>query len=96
MSTLSDIRDLETRLHSHFLEWSDTPLQNELLYFLDEVQELHNDLDKRDVPNTGAYGLELNLRQRINLLGCRQSSKQIDIDIYDKPAGPDPKQGRLL
>jgi len=96
MTTLSDIRDLETRLHSHFLEWSDIPLQNELLYFLDEVQELHNDLDKRDVPNTGADGLELNLRQRINLLGCRQSSKQIDIDIYDKPVGPDPKQGRLL
>ena len=96
MTTLSDIRDLETRLHSHFLEWSDIPLQNELLYFLDEVQELHNDLDKRDVPNTGADGLELNLRQRINLLACRQSSKQIDIDIYDKPVGPDPKQGRLL
>ena len=96
MSTLSDIRDLETRLHSHFLEWSDIPLQNEVLFFLDELQDLHGDLDKRDVPNTGSDGLELNLRQRINLLACRQSSTQIDIDIHDKPAGPDPKQGRLL
>ena len=96
MSTLSDIRDLETRLHSHFLEWSDIPLQNELLYFLDEVQELHNGLDKLDVPNVGSDGLELNLCQRINLLAFRQSSTQIDIDIHDKPVGPDPKQGRLL
>ena len=96
MSTLSDIRDLETRLHSHFLEWSDIPLQNELLYFLDEVQELHNDLDKRDVPNIGADGLELNLRQRISLLAFLQVSKQPPLDFYDNPIEPDPKQGRLL
>ena len=96
MSTLSDIRDLETRLHSHFLEWSDIPLQNELLYFLDEVQELHNDLDKRDVPNIGADGLELNLRQRISLLASLQVSKQPPLDFYDNPIEPDPKQGRLL
>jgi len=96
MSTLADIRDLETRLHAHFLEWSDTPLQNELLYLLDDLQDLHGELDKRDVPNTGSDGLELNLRQRINLLACRQSSTQIDIDIYDKPVGPDPQQSRLF
>lgn len=65
MTTLSEIRDLETRLHSHILEWSDVPLQNELLYLLDELQELHDELNKRDVPQTGADGLELTLRQRI-------------------------------
>jgi len=77
MTTLSDIRDIEARLHSHFLEWSDTPLQNELLFLLDELQELHGVLDKRDVPQTGADGLELNLRQRIALLGSvRQMAKE--------------------
>jgi hypothetical protein len=96
MSTLSDIRDLETRLHSHFLEWSDVPLQNELLFFLDELQELHNDLDRRDVPNTGADGLELNLRQRVFLLASSQTTKQQPPDLDYKPIEVDPKQVRLF
>jgi len=96
MTTLSDIRDLETRLHSHFLEWSDIPLQNELLFFLDELQELHNDLDKRDVPNTGTDGQELNLHQRIALLASSQVTKQPPLDFYGKPQEPDHKQSRLL
>ena len=92
MTTLSDIRDLEARLHSHFLEWSDTPLQNELLFLLDELQELHGELDKSDVPQTGQDGLELTLRQRLFLL----TSKQPPLDFYGKPQEPYGKQGRLL
>ena len=96
MTTLSDIRDLEARLHSHFLEWSDTPLQNELLFLLDELQELHGELDKRDVPQTGQDGLELTLGQRLFLLATRQVSRQATLDFYGKPQEPDGKQGRLL
>ena len=96
MTTLSDIRDLETRLHSHFLEWSDVPLQNELLYFMDDIQKLHNDLDIRDVPSVGADGLELNLHQRIVLLASKPVSKQAPLDFYGKPQEPDHKQSRLL
>ena len=96
MTTLSQIREFESRLHSHFLEWSDIPLQNELLFFLDDLQELHNDLDKRDVPNTGADGQELNLRQRVSLLNSKPVPKQISLDLYDKSQQPDPKQSRLF
>jgi hypothetical protein len=96
MTTLSDIRDLEARLHSHFLEWSDTPLQNELLFLLDELQDLHGELDKRDVPQTGADGLELTLRQRLFLLATRQAPHQMPLDFYSKPQEPTPKQERLL
>ena len=71
MTTLADIRDIETRLHSHFLEWSDTPLQNELLYLLDDLQELHGQLDRLYVPRTGQDGLELNLNQRVRFLASR-------------------------
>jgi hypothetical protein len=77
MTTLSDIRIMETRLHSHFLEWSDVSLQNELLYLLDDLQEIHNYLDKREVPNTSSDGMELDLRQRVHLLAPRQSLKQL-------------------
>jgi hypothetical protein len=96
MTTLSDIRELETRLHSHFLEWSDIPLQNELLYFLDEVQELHNDLDKRDIPNTGTDGLELDLRHRVFLLASGQIAKQTHLDLENKPVEVEPRQILLL
>jgi hypothetical protein len=96
MTTLSEIRDLEARLHSHFLEWSDVPLQNELLFFLDELQELHNDLDKREVPNLGSDGLELNLHQRIALLASSQVTKQLPLDFYGKSQEPDHKQSRML
>jgi hypothetical protein len=96
MTALSEIRDIETRLHSHFLEWSDKPLQNELLYLLDELQELHGELDKRDIPRLDAQGLELNLSQRVILLASRQASKQPMPDFYGKPQEPDIKQVRLL
>ena len=96
MTTLSDIRDLEARLHSHILEWTDTPLQNELLFLLDDLQELHGELDKRDVPRTGADGLELTLRRRLLLLVSRQVSEQPLLDLYSKPQQPTPKQERLL
>jgi len=96
MTTLSDIRGLETRLHSHFLEWSDIPLQNELLFFLDELQELHNDLDKRDVPNTGTDGQELNLHQRVFLLASKPAPTQLPLDFYGKSQEPDHKQPRMF
>jgi hypothetical protein len=96
MTTLSDIREIETRLHSHFLEWSDVPFQNELLFFLDELQELHGDLDKRDVPQIGADGLELNLRQRVFLLASRQASEQLPLGLDNNPGKPDPRQGFLF
>ena len=68
MTTIADIRDIETRLHSHLLEWSDTPLQTELLYLLDDLQDLHGLLDRLDVPKIGQDGLELNLSQRVRSL----------------------------
>ena len=51
MTTLSNIRDIEARLHCHILEWDDKPLQNELLWMLDEMQALHGKLDFCDVPS---------------------------------------------
>jgi len=92
MTTLSEIRELESRLHSHFLEWSDAPLQNELLFFLDELQELHNDLDKREIPNTNPDGQVLNLRQRVALL----ASKLLPLDFYDQAQAAKLKQSRLF
>ena len=94
MTTLLEIRDLDARLHSHFLEWSDTPLQNELLFLLDELQELHGELDKCDVPQTGQDGLELNLRQRLFLLATRQAPPLLD--FYGKPQEPEVRQEHLL
>ena len=94
MTTLSDIRDLEARLHSHFLEWSDTPLQNELLFLLDELQELHGEFDKRDVPQTEQDGLELTLKQRLFLFASRQAPRQLD--FYGKTQEPEVRQERLL
>ena len=82
MSTLFDIRDLETRLHSHFLEWSDQPLQNELLYLLDELQELHGQLDRLNVPNVGPDGLEMTLRQRVMHLAASSRVHERSIDFY--------------
>lgn len=76
MTTLSDIRQISTRLHSHVLEWSDLYLQNELLFLLDDLQMLHGELDKRGVPNTDAQGYELDLRQRCRLLCAKQKPLQ--------------------
>jgi len=100
MTTLSDIRDLECRLHSHCLEWSDGPLQTELLYVLDEMQELHGELDKANVPTTGTDGIEMTLPQRLAWLihSCRQSriAAEPERDFYGKPLPIEPQQLRLL
>jgi hypothetical protein len=96
MTTLSEIRELEARLHSHILEWSDAPLQNELLYLLDDLQELHGELDKRDVPKTGADGLELSLRQRVFLLSSRPSPQQLALNLYGQTQASEPKQYNLF
>ena len=68
MTTLSNIRDIEARLHSHFLDWDDKPLQNELLWMLDEMQELHGKLDTCDVPSVDSHGIDMTLLQRLNWL----------------------------
>lgn len=71
MTTLSDIRVIETRLHSHLLEWDDILLQNELLFVLDELQDIHTLLDGCQVPNCNMNGEALSLIQRITYLARR-------------------------
>ncbi len=96
MTTLAEIRNLEIRLHSHCLEWSDMPLQNELLYLLDELQELHGELDRRDVPQIDIDGLDLNLLQRLRLFFSSQASRQAPLDPYGRPLEASLHQGNLL
>lgn len=100
MTTLSDIRDLECRLHSHFLEWSDEPLQNELLFVLDEMQEIHGELDKANVPTTGIDGIEMTLPQRIawltHSLRITHTTAEPARDFYGNPLPAEPWQLRLL
>ncbi len=100
MTTLSEIRDLEARLHSHLLEWTDVPLQNELLYLLDELQELHGEFDKRDIPLNNLQGLELSLKERLFYVFCackpQQATKKSASDCYGKPQVPELKQFRLF
>lgn len=100
MTTLSEIRDLEARLHSHFLEWSDIPLQNELLYLLDELQELHGEFDKRDIPLNNLQGLEMSLKERLLYLFCAckplQATKELPSDFYGKTETCELKQFHLF
>ena len=100
MTTLSEIRDIETRLHSHFLEWSDVPLQNELLYLLDELQELHGEFDKRDIPLNNLQGLEMSLKERLFYVFCackpQQATKELPSNCYGKTQEPELKQFRLF
>ena len=100
MTTLSEIRDLEARLHSHFLEWTDVPLQNELLYLLDELQELHGEFDKRDIPLNNPQGLEMSLKERLLYLfrtrQPHQATKELPSDFYGKMQARGLKQFRLF
>jgi hypothetical protein len=100
MTTLSEIRELETRLHSHFLEWSDVPLQNELLYLLDELQQLHGEFDKRDIPLNNLEGLEMSLKERLFYAFCvckpQQAAKELPSTLYGKPERRELKQRRLF
>jgi hypothetical protein len=100
MTTLSDIRDLETRLHSHVLEWDDRPLLDELLYLLDELQYIHDDLDMSDIPSTGTDNLDLTLRQRVACLAgahhSLQATREYSVDFYNKIQDPIPTQIRMF
>ena len=96
MTTLADIRNLEVRLHSHALEWSDIHLQNELLFLLDDLQELHHILDLREAPATGPDGLELSLKQRILLFTFHPPNGEPPAGLYGKPQASDPQQQRLF
>jgi hypothetical protein len=99
MASLLDIRDLETRLHSHLLEWDDVPLQNELMYLLDDLQLIHDQLDKIDVPSANVNGLDLTLLERVRYLvrrvrtTCEYASPT---DFYGKRISPEPKQLTLF
>ncbi len=68
MTELFNIHDLECRLHSHCLEYDDRPLMNELLFLLDELQLIHGDLDRCDIPAEDASHQELTLTDRVKLL----------------------------
>ena len=86
MASLTELRILETRLHSHLLEWNDLPLQNELLFLLDELQEIHAKLDLCNVPTKDINGLDMSLLQRVTCLvraqlECRSSA--IQSNSYD-------------
>lgn len=98
MSTLNDIRSLEERLHSHALEWEDQPLLDELLYLLDELQVIHADLDRLEVPDTGIDYTELGLRQRVSHLAAqvRQSTREQRRDFYGATCPTDLVQARLF
>jgi hypothetical protein len=99
MASLTDIRILETRLHSHVLEWDDLPLQNELLFLLDELQEIHDQLDRCDVPTTDVNGVDLSLLQRVKCLVRayleRRPSAQI-ANSYDVSDSSEARQFRLV
>ena len=98
MTTLSDIRDLETRLHSHLLEWDDAPLQNELLWALDEMQLMHEKLDCCDVPKTSADGIELSLPQRLDWLvqHYKRGAWERPKDFYGVTIRAESKQSRMF
>ena len=98
MTTLSNIRDIETRLHSHFLEWDDKPLQNELLWILDELQQLHERLDYCDVPSIDMHSIDMTLLQRLNWLAIHyiRGISEHPKDEYGKPIDVDPQQLRLF
>jgi hypothetical protein len=97
MTELSQIRDLECRLHSHFLEWNDSPLQSELLYLLDELQVIHGELDKRNIPNKNTDGIEMTLSQRIAcLIQVPELRSQPILDDYGKPLRSEPQQFHLF
>ena len=98
MTTLSNIRDIEARLHSHFLDWDDKPLQNELLWMLDEMQELHGKLDTCDVPSVDSHGIDMTLLQRLNWLAMHyvRSISEHPKDEYGHPIDVEPLQLRLL
>ncbi len=100
MTTLSDIRDIECRLHSHVLEWDDRPLIDELFYILDGLQYLHSDLDRCDIPCTGPDSIELTLSQRVAFLikgrQPAQATQEAPLDSYGKMLEEEPKQFRLF
>jgi hypothetical protein len=99
MATLLDIRDLEARLHSHLLEWDDVPLQNELLYLLDDLQLIHDELDKAGVPSTNIDNIDMTLLERVRYLvrSIRSTSEYASpTDFYGKRISTEPKQLSLF
>lgn len=69
MSTdLRTIQDLEAQLHSYFFT-THRDFQEEMLWLLDELQEIHNYLDYHNIPavtsDVGKYPLNLIDRVRI-------------------------------
>jgi hypothetical protein len=99
MTTLLDIRDLEARLHSHLLEWDDIPLQNELMFLLDDLQLIHNELDKAGIPSSTINGINMTLLERVRYLvsSIRSTSEYASpTDFYGQCISTEPKQLALF
>lgn len=98
MSDLNHLRSLEVRLHSQALEWDDQPLLDELLYLLDELQQIHAELDQRGIPDTGVDHIELGLRQRVSYLAAQvgHSTHEQRRDFYGATCSTDLVQARLF
>ena len=102
MASLIDIRILETRLHSHLLEWDDVPLQNELLFLLDDLQVIHEQLDQCGVPSADPNGSDMTLLQRVCYLirASRTNHSACEYvaspDFYGQRTPLEPQQLRLL
>jgi hypothetical protein len=102
MASLIELRVLETRLHSHLLEWDDVPLQNELLFLLDDLQVIHEQLDQCGVPSADPNGSDMTLLQRVRYLirtsrtnhsACEYAASP---DLYGQHTPIEPQQLRLL
>ena len=102
MASLIELRVLETRLHSHLLEWDDVPLQNELLFLLDDLQVIHEQLDQYGVPSADPNGSDMTLLQRVRYLIRTSHMNHITCDyvaspdFYDQRTPVEPQQLRLL
>lgn len=66
---LRTIQDLEAQLHSYFFS-TQRDFQDEMLWLLDELQELHTYLDRHDIPavTSDASEFPLNLIDRVRIL----------------------------
>ena len=92
--TMEDLLDgketvLPTDLTHAYLE--------QVLFLLDELMRLHNQLDLYGVPGTNLEGEDLNLRERISRLAdSGTQSRPVHQDSFGKPIQPEPKQYHLF
>jgi hypothetical protein len=103
MTEISQLRDLECRLHSLLFDFPDRHLLDELLFLLDELQDIHGKLDLREVPNSDPNSVELTLSQRVAYLIHERKSVHVisdlppaPLDFYGKPLNTEPVQLRMF